>query len=145
MCLLFVNDILDNLQSSGKLFVHDGRNYLSHHQEGKGTWSTPNLKPSEEVAEAASVANSMLGRIRRTFSCLDEHILVVPIYKALVRPRMEFDVQAWCPYLQKDILKLEKVPRRATKLIPFITDLPYEDRLTQEAPSHYFTGKKGQR
>ena len=93
-----------------------------------GVLITPNLKPTEQVTQAASVANSMLGKIRRTFSCLDQHILV-PIYKALVRPRMEFAVQAWCPYLQKDILKLEKVQRRATKLIPSIAGLPYEERL----------------
>ena len=42
---------------------------------------------------------------------------------------MEFAVQAWCPYLQKDILKLGKVQRKATKLIPSIAGLPYEERL----------------
>ena len=70
----------------------------------------------------------MLWRIRKSFTCLDKHTLPA-LYKALVRPRMEYAVQAWSPQLRKDILKLEKVQRRATKLIPDIANLPYEVRL----------------
>ena len=57
--------------------------------------------------------------------------MFLPIYKSLVRPRMEHAIQAWCPYLQKDIIKLEKVQRRATKLVPALANLPYEDRLAR--------------
>ena len=35
-------------------------------------------------------------------------------------------VQLWCPYLAKDIDTLEKVQRRATKLVPKVSKLPYE-------------------
>ena len=42
---------------------------------------------------------------------------------------MEFAIQAWSPYLKKDISKLESVQRRATKLVPGIAQLPYQDRL----------------
>ena len=35
----------------------------------------------------------------------------------LVRPHIEFAVQALSSYLQKDVSKLEKIQRRATKLI----------------------------
>ena len=52
-----------------------------------------------------------------------------PLYKTLVRPRMEFAIQAWSPYLKKDIQKLEKVQRRATKLVPKLSHLTYESRL----------------
>ena len=57
--------------------------------------------------------------------------MFLPIYKTLIRPRLEHAIQAWSPYLQKDIIKLEKVQRRATKLIPELAHLPYEDRLKE--------------
>ena len=100
----------------------------SNQEKDLGVIVTPNLKPSTQVARAAASANSVLGRIKSTFSCLNEQTLP-PLYKALVRPRMEFAIQAWCPYLKKDIQKLEKVQRRATKLVPSLSKLPYEERL----------------
>ena len=95
-----------------------------------GILISSNLKPSAQVAKAAASANCMLGRIKHTFTCLDKETLPA-LYKALVRPRMEFAIQAWSPYLRKDIVKLEKVQRRATKLVPDIAHLSYEDRLVQ--------------
>ena len=51
------------------------------------------------------------------------------MYKSLVRPRLEYCIQAWCPHLRKDIDLLEKVQRRATRLIYSLHDLPNCDRL----------------
>ena len=38
-------------------------------------------------------------------------------------------IQAWSPYLKKDIDRLERVQRRGTKLIPSLASLTYEERL----------------
>ena len=89
---------------------------------------TSDLKPSAQAARAAAAANSMLGRIKRTFTCLDDETMPA-LYKALVRPHMEYAIQTWSPYLKKDIKMLEKVQRRATKLVKSISHLTYEDRL----------------
>jgi len=44
---------------------------------------------------------------------------------------LEYAIQAWCPYLKEDNEHLEKVQRRATKLIKGYSKLPYEERLRE--------------
>ena len=51
------------------------------------------------------------------------------LYTALVRPHLEYANQVWCPHLRKHIESIENVQRRATKQIPGMSDLPYEERL----------------
>ena len=68
--------------------------------------------------------------IRRNITYKDKRF-IVPLYKAIVRPHLEYCIQAWSPYLRKDIDMLEKIQRRATKLIPGLRDLRYEKRLKE--------------
>ena len=68
--------------------------------------------------------------IRRNITYKDKS-LIVPLYKAIVRPHLEYCIQAWSPYLRKDIDMLEKIQRRATELIPGLRDLRYEERLKE--------------
>ena len=49
--------------------------------------------------------------------------------KAIVRPHLEYCIQAWRPYRKKDIDTLERIQRRATEMIPELRDLSYEERL----------------
>ena len=86
------------------------------------------LKCSKQCLEAVNTANRVLGMIRRSFSVRDENI-ILQLYKSLVRPHLEYSIQAWRPHFQKDIDLLEGVQRRATKLIPDLKDKSYEDRL----------------
>ena len=49
----------------------------------------------------------------------------------LVRPHLECCVQAWRPYRKKVIYTLERIQRRATKMIPETGDLNYGERLKE--------------
>ena len=49
----------------------------------------------------------------------------------IVRPHLEYCIQAWSQYLRKDIDMLDKIQRRATKLTPGLRDLRYEERLKE--------------
>ena len=69
--------------------------------------------------------------IRRNIT-YKERSLIVPLYKAIVIPHLEYCIQAWSSYLRKDIDMLEKkIQMRATKLIPGLRDLRYEERLKE--------------
>ena len=57
--------------------------------------------------------------------------VIVRLYKALVRPKLEFCVQAQCPQLRKDIAMIERVQGRATKLIEGLSDMSYTERLSR--------------
>ena len=89
-----------------------------------------NMKVSEQCRIAASKGNQVLGIIRRNIT-YKEKSLIVPLYKAIVRPHLEYCIQARNPHLRKDIDMLEKIQRRATKLIPGLRDLRYEERLKE--------------
>ena len=51
------------------------------------------------------------------------------LYPVLIRPLLEYCVQVWSPHKQGDIDLIERVQRRATKIIPALKHLPYEERL----------------
>ena len=57
--------------------------------------------------------------------------LIIPVYKAIVRPHVVYCIQAWRPYGKKDIDTLERIQRRATKMIPELRDLSYEEGLEE--------------
>ena len=115
--------------------------YYLHGQDGKareldvtdlerdlGILVSRDMKPSRQCEAAASKARSILGLIYRHFKRLNKSQFLT-IYKTYVRPHLEYCVQAWSPWLRKDVDCLEKVQRRATKLVSGLRRLTYEERL----------------
>ena len=72
----------------------------------------------------------MLGMIKRTFDYLNKYSFLL-LYKAYIRPQLEYCQQACQPYLTKDIDILGRVQKRATKLVKSLKDLSYEERLKE--------------
>ena len=85
---------------------------------------------SDHISEKVNKAYSILGIIKRNFIYLDNDSFVL-LYKAMVRPHLEYANSVWCPYKKGDIEIIEKVQKRATKLIISLKHLPYIERLKQ--------------
>ena len=71
---------------------------------------------------------TVLRSVKRAFVWFDIETFSI-IYTTYIRLHLEYCIQAWAPYYAKDILLLEKVQRRATKLEWELKDLSYGERL----------------
>ena len=73
-------------------------------------------------------ANRMLALINKSFEYLSTNMLL-QLYKSFVRPILEYGNTVWGPMFVLDQQSVEKIQRRATKLVREIKDLSYVDRL----------------
>jgi ribonucleases P/MRP protein subunit RPP40 len=119
---------------------HKNRNYeykingivLKHVEEERdlGVIIDNKLRFKKQCAKAANKANQVLGMINRNVRSRNKEV-VMKLYKGLVRPLMEYSIQAWNPYKKGDIKLLERVQKRATKMIEGFSNKNYNDRLAE--------------
>ena len=93
-----------------------------------GVTISSDLKHTRHCKTACKKANTMLGFIARNFEYKTPEVML-SLYNSMVRPHLEYAVQFWSPNYRKDIESLERVQRRATRMIPSLRALPYEERL----------------
>ena len=86
------------------------------------------LKPSLHCQKLASAAHAKLSVLFRCFGPIHKRPFLL-IYRGLVRPSLEYACQAWSPGMRRDIDLLERVQRRATRMVSGLHGLPYEERL----------------
>ena len=101
------------------------------------------LKFHQPTTSVASKANQILGIISKSFEYLEIDSLP-RLYKALVRPVVEYANSIWGPLYIGDQRMLEKVQKRATRLIPSLRDLPYSELLPcLHLPTLYYRRRRG--
>src|SRR2546425_6335422 len=88
------------------------------------------MKFKDQVSAASKKANKILGMIKRNFECMNQEMFQI-LYSILVRPHLEYAVTVWSPYQQEQKNIIEKVQRRATKMLSNLKNLSYEERLSK--------------
>jgi ribonuclease P/MRP protein subunit RPP40 len=111
-----------------KYFMNGVELSVTEEERDLGVWTESSLKPGLQCTKAAANANRLLGMILKSFHYRTKQSLV-PLYKSLVRPKLEFAVAAWNPWLEKDIQCLEKVQRRLIRSLSNVRGTTYEEKL----------------
>ena len=99
-----------------------------HDEKDLGVTVDDNLNFKLHISQKISKANSMLFLIKNYFQFLDAEMFSL-LYKSLVRPHLEYASPVWSPTTKEDIKRIESVQRRATKLVPQLSQLSYTERL----------------
>jgi len=73
-------------------------------------------------------ARRLAGYMFRSFRSRNSNV-IIPIFKSLIRPILEYASPVWNPYLCKHIKLIESVQRYVTKRITGYSSLSYADRL----------------
>ena len=103
------------------------------------------LSFKDHIAQQTAKANKIVGLIviRRSFDHLSEKMFVI-LYKSLVRPILEYGHSIWQPSEKGLCCDIEKVQKRAIKMLGHLKDKPYCERLKKlKLPSLEFRRLRG--
>jgi len=83
---------------------------------------------SQQCTNVAARARRLTGLMLRTFTSR-RRTVILPMFKSIIRPLVEYATPVWNPHLKKDIAEIEQVQRKITKCNTGLSHLTYEKRL----------------
>ena len=115
-----------------KVGLNDNYLTISEQEKDLGILTSNTLLWTDQISSSVSKANKLICWITRNLINKDRSVML-PVYKTLIRPHLEYCVQLWNPVPEHGnwslILKLEGVQRRFTRMIDGVGLLPYSERL----------------
>ena len=119
-----------SLRHNSRFSYFLGNELLPHASTEKdlGVIVQEGLSCSINCAKASSTALKNVGLLRRVFGRFDPQ-LFPRLLAAYVLPHTEYAVQAWNPWLQRDLKVLERPQRLATKMVKGFHSTAYTERL----------------
>ena len=108
-----------------------GPQHLAWTDEEKdlGVWISRSLSNTHQCTAAYKKTSKILALLKRIFGRFTKQTLP-RVFNTYIRPTMEYALQAWSPWLQKDIALLQRIYHRATKLVIGLQSKSYKERIT---------------
>ena len=105
---------------------------ISRESEEKdlGVFIQDNLSPEKHINKIFGDTFRTLRNIEVAFHYMDKDMLK-KIFTTMIRPKLEYAAVVWSPSKKKHIRKLERIQRIATKMVPELKELTYEERLKE--------------
>ena len=89
---------------------------IVNHYKYLGFYLPADLSWSYHIQCICTKARKIMGILYRQFSSNVDSLAMKRLYTSLVRPHLEYGVEVWNPYLQKDIAALENVQKFALRV-----------------------------
>ena len=87
-----------------------------------------NIQSDSHIDRIFGETYNVIKNVGLAFHYMDKEMMK-KLLVTVIRPRLEYAQVVWSPYKKKHIKKLERLQRMATKMVPEIRELTYEERL----------------
>lgn len=98
------------------MHIHNNWFYINSYYSVKRSWNKEISGTRSPVLRAAKKLNRALGIIKKRIENKTENI-TMPLYNPMVHPYLESYFKFWFPHLQKVIVEVENIQRRAARMI----------------------------
>lgn len=103
---------------------------IDQSEKDLGIQFTRTLSFDDHINNLVNKVNKITGLIRRTFKFMDKSLFLT-LYKSLIRSHLDYGNLVYYPSTKKNKQIIENAQRRATRIVPELRGLNYEQRLKE--------------